>query len=77
MMNRELITSAKSGLWSSDYSLIVIDAAKDIVMKNARVQKSIAELMVQAVRSSGDFAVVLNKVDLVTPKTKLIDLAFC
>lgn len=43
--------------------------------KNKRVEHSINELMYKAAQSSGDFSVILNKVDLVEPKTKLLNIA--
>lgn len=43
--------------------------------KNRRVENSLNELMYESAKSSGDFAVVLNKVDLVEPKSRLLDLA--
>ena len=74
-LTRDLVTSAKAGLWSADTSLVVIDAAKDWD-KNVTVAKSVETLMQQAAESSkGNFSIVLNKVDLVHPKTKLLDLA--
>ncbi len=73
-LDRSLAVGASQSLWSADVTLLVIDAAKDL-SKNKRVQKSIKDLITQSARSNGDLSIILNKVDLVEPKTKLLDIS--
>lgn len=84
---RKLMGEASSEMDCSDYTLLVVDAAKNL---DEDAQRTIITLVFLALRSRGrnedgartrnapeneplnKLAVVMNKVDLVTPKTKLL-----
>lgn len=84
---RQLAAEASSEMDEVDYVLLVVDGAKKI---DQDVKRTIVMLMFMALRSRGrregnghaidekqqaKFAVVINKVDLVTPKEKLLVIA--
>lgn len=90
-----LVRNAVSDLNDVDYTLLIVDAAKN---QTERDRHALIQLMLYAMKSSGrieedyvedslseketvriqnhaKYAIVLNKVDLVQPKEKLLDLA--
>ena len=71
---RDLNATASRELGHSDYVLIIVDAAKKWTDK---VRKDLAVLMFQSMykTTTGEFGVILNKIDLVSPKKNLIDIA--
>ena len=89
---QDLMDSAANEMQHTDYTLVVVDAAKRVTDSD---KETLAELMLKARFSSGrveavlddqdedeketqtleKFAIVLNKVDLVDPKRKLLVLA--
>ena len=82
----DLSMSAKSYMAGVDYSLVVIDAAKTKLTPD--YMNTISQLMWNALFAQGEgtpysaggkekskFGIVLNKVDLVKPKSKLLDVA--
>ena len=81
---RNLLSEASAEMISADFALLVVDAAKTI---DQDLKRTLVTLMMLALRSKGreegsrgfsdqrqlnKFAVVLNKVDLVKPKEKLL-----
>jgi GTP-binding protein Era len=80
---RKLLGEASSEIEASDYVLLVVDAAKKL---DEDMKRTLITLIFLALRSRGrnengvtmtsnslnKFAVVLNKVDLVSPKQKLL-----
>ena len=66
-MNRALVESARGALASVDLALLVIDAFKGAGRGDADVARAIAAAGVPAIG-------VLNKIDRVTPKAKLLPL---
>ena len=94
-LNQSLISNSVKNLIDVDFTLLVVDAAKNHTEKD---RASLVELMKYAIESKGrieedfvmasddndgssmektrpNFAIVLNKVDLVKPKSRLIDIA--
>jgi GTPase len=74
----DLSMTAKGHMADVDYTLVVIDAAKTTMMPEYKA--AITTLMWNALHpkvasSSSSFGIVLNKVDLVKPKSKLLDVA--
>ena len=71
---RNLIVTANVEMDNADYTLLVIDAAKNL---DAPLQEALIALILRALYATrtGKFGVVLNKVDLVKPKSKLLDIA--
>jgi len=83
---RQLAAEASSEMDEVDYVLLIIDGAKKM---EEEVKRTIVMLMFMALRIRGrrenkpvdvgntqsKFAVVINKVDLVSPKEKLLDIA--
>ena len=69
-LDRGVMSTAPSELSHVDYSLLVVDAAKRLT---DTVKASLAELIL--LNQNKKFAVVLNKVDLVHPKSDLLDTA--
>ena len=71
---KELITTASSEMDKADYTLLVIDAAKKI---DDALKEALVFLMLRAMFATptGRFGIVLNKVDLVNPKHKLLEIA--
>ena len=73
-IGRDLTLTAKASMADVDVSLVVIDAAKTKLTPD--YMNTISALMWNALHSpGGKFAIVLNKVDLVQPKPKLLDVA--
>jgi GTP-binding protein Era len=73
-MSRDLSMSASSHMVGVDYSLVVIDAAKR--KHDPDYLDTIATLMHNALLSQGGkFSIVLNKVDLIKPKSELLTIA--
>lgn len=73
-IGKDLMRTAKGFMVNVDYALVVIDAAK--TKHTDDYLNTISTLMWNALHSSGGkFGIVLNKVDLVKPKTKLLDVA--
>lgn len=75
-ISHDLTMMAKSSLPDVDFALVVIDAAKTKLTPD--YMNTISSLMWNALQNpSGGarFSIVLNKVDLVKPKTKLLDSA--
>lgn len=71
-VGRDLMMSAEAGMAGVDYSLVVIDAAKTKLTSD--YMNTLSSLMWNALHTpGGKFSIVLNKVDLVKPKTKLLD----
>ena len=66
-MNRAMVAAATSALTSVDVILLVVDAENGIGKGDAEVARKVAELGVPALA-------VLNKVDRVNPKSRLIDM---
>ncbi|EED91577.1 gtp-binding protein [Thalassiosira pseudonana CCMP1335] len=68
---RKLLGEASSEMESADFVLLVVDAARKM---EDDLRRTLVTLMFLALRSKGrnEFAVVLNKVDLVSPKEKLL-----
>jgi GTPase len=66
-MNRVMVETAKAALGSVDLVLFVVDAEKGAGRGDAEVAKAIAAVGVPAIA-------VLNKIDRVTPKSKLLPL---
>lgn len=93
---KDLVRDARAGIEDADYTLVVVDAAKNITDD---LKEALTSLFIQANQSGGrlddvsmddqgkvvkikapehqheKFAIVLNKVDLVSPKTKLLEIA--
>lgn len=71
---RSLIVTANTEIDHADYTLLVIDAARNI---DEGLKEALASLMLRAlhVTRTGMFGVVLNKVDLVNPKKNLLNIA--
>ena len=75
-ISHDLTMMAKSSLSDVDFALVVIDAAKTKLTPD--YMNTISSLMWNALQNpsgSAKFSIVLNKVDLVKPKTKLLDAA--
>mmetsp|Transcript_21712 Transcript_21712/g.51147 ORF Transcript_21712/g.51147 Transcript_21712/m.51147 type:complete len:448 (-) Transcript_21712:512-1855(-) len=84
---RNLLSEASAEMMNADFALLVVDAAKTI---DQDLKRTLVTLMMLALRSTGReegsrvfsdqrhlgrFSVVLNKVDLVKPKEKLLATA--
>lgn len=71
---RNLIVTANTEIDNADYTLLVIDAAKKL---DAGMKEGLVALMLRALHMTrtGKFGVALNKVDLVTPKKRLLNIA--
>lgn len=67
---RELSKAAKETVALVDVTLLVIDASKKM---DERIFVSTVGLLERALRSQGGLAIVLNKVDLVHPRARLVE----
>ena len=80
-LNRDLMTSSTTSVTSQDITdtLIIVDAARAL---DERVKGSLSSLIALAkrereigVNNNREFAIVLNKIDLVRPKSDLLTIA--
>jgi len=70
-IGKDLSMTAKASMGDVDHSLVVIDAAKTKLTPD--YMNTISSLMWNSLHSpGGKFSIVLNKVDLVKPKSKLL-----
>ena len=84
---RDLVVTAMSEMQDVDYTLVVIDAARKLTED---LKEALVSLILKAIHSGGrmegngergkppvgeNFAIVLNKVDLVKPKSNLLVIA--